>query len=141
MSFLKLKFTEPIISSAIVKRTKISASNSAFQCSIDTYLNIDHFMEFGKNLEHFGQSIDDEVVLEVGKENKEFDFLYLKAYMYNIQGHAALEVIMRCYGEPVDRDFAHINIRTEVASLNRLGQTISKGTLLVENKLEYRFYP
>ena len=139
MPSAKLRITKLYIENGFLQ-IEVSASNGVFMSTIDTYLNFEELEEFGRKLRDFGQSIKDEVILEVGADNDDaYHYLFLRVYIYDNVGHEALQVKMRRNGEPVVRATADFSMPTEIASLNRLGKNISEWNYLIENTLEHPF--
>jgi hypothetical protein len=116
-------------------------SNDLFQATIDTYLNRDNLVIFGEKLQAFPRNLKDEVILEVGEDNEQsYSYLFLRAYLYDTVGHAALEVKIRKNGIPVIAAYTHFSIATEVASLNEFGRVLSEWANSAHTLLEYNLY-
>ncbi len=96
---------------------------------------------FGEKLQKFPRNLKDEVTLEIGKDDEHsYNYLFLRAYLYDTVGHAALEVKMRKNGALVIAAQAQFSVTTEVASLNEFGRVLSQWAQSAETKLEYSFY-
>lgn len=99
---------------------------AGYAATQDIYVYPSQLSEFGAKLESFPSSIQDEVILEIGStDEKWYCWLKLRAYVYDLTGHSALEFSVQSNGAVQERTRAQFSAKLEVASLNELGKQIS----------------
>jgi hypothetical protein len=84
------------------------------------------FKQFGEKLMDFPQSISDVVTLEIGIVHPGFyqNYLLLKAYCYDANGHSALKIITHNNKLEPQSQRIEFSILTEAAALNKLGSLL-----------------
>jgi len=104
---------------------EVFASNGSHSARQDFYCGLEDLENFGRALTSFPSTLEAEARLEVGDRNaRSAHFVLLRAYVYDIRGHTALEVeLIRNFTNP-NGAAAHFHIPCEAASLNRLGQDL-----------------
>jgi hypothetical protein len=106
-------------------RILVRTSNSEFCAALDVYVHSDKLAELGRQLSAFPTSVDAEVRLEIGDRQDPWAYhLLLRTFLYDRAGHAAVEVRMDNRRKDYRHAAAHFSIPCEVASLNRLGQSL-----------------
>ncbi|MFN8443318.1 MAG: hypothetical protein U0175_21255 [Caldilineaceae bacterium] len=119
----------------------VSASNGRFTATVEDYFVPEEIASFAQQLLNFPQHLDHEVVFEWGKDHDDSDsYLRLRAYVYDQLGHVALEIRMRTNGIAPWTSSACFAIATEAASLNKLGETLSRWARSDEIEYVHEFY-
>lgn len=81
--------------------------------------------KFGEQLEQFGSSTSEEVVLEAGSPDESYySWLRLRAYIFDAVGHSALEISTQQNGAPHIRARCQFSAPLDVSLLNSLGKQI-----------------
>jgi hypothetical protein len=109
----------------------LARSTSRFHGSaatvIDFYTQPDDLKPFAAALGAFPLHLNDEACFEVGSDLGRWAYhVYLRAYVFDPVGHSALEILTDNHTKPPDHQRVHLSIRSEAASLNRLGQLLEK---------------
>jgi hypothetical protein len=118
----------------------ISITTELYKTSIDDYMSLEYFKEFGEALKAFPANPQN-CVLELGEHSdRSYIYLSLRAYIYDTRGHAGLEVKMRRNGTPIISASSYFSIATEVASINAFGQALSDWVDSGEKIFSFDFY-
>lgn len=109
-----------------MRHCQLTASDGSFVASQDFYADISDLRDLASALAAFPRDHADEVRFDVGKRDQGWvHWLSLRAYLYDVVGHAALQVEMCNNTSDPWRREARFTIRCEVASLNRLGESLA----------------
>ena len=102
-----------------------SVSNGNTSTSFEYYDNAESLIELADHLEQFPRHRDDVFLVEVGSERPEDRFAYyfrFRVFTTDSRGGSAIQIRFSNNGELPYREIAEFCIRTEPASLNRLGK-------------------
>jgi hypothetical protein len=123
-----------------VVQLDISITTELYKTSLDHYMSLEYFKEFGNALKEFPANPKN-CILELGEDSdRPYIYLSLRAYIYDTLGHAGLEVKMRRNGAAIISASSHFSIATEVASINALGQALSDWVDSGEKMLSFDLY-
>ena len=105
---------------------QIEIENYCCRTSIDFYGAVESFKDFGHKLAEFPKSIDDIVVFQLGEDDGRWAYyIVIKAFCYDISGHATLSVLVHRHGGDVNGYRIEFSIISEAASINSLGQKLA----------------
>lgn len=106
----------------------IRVNNDKCSASLEFYGTPEEFADFGVELTEFPRNINHEVHYPPrGSYNPNITYAYfltIKAFCYDPNGHAALEIVIDTNGLRVDDYKVRFCIETDVATLNRFGQRL-----------------
>ena len=106
-------------------RVEMHASNGAFAATQEFYCHPEDIRKFGGRLREFPTGPQDQVVWEIGSSDPKWaHHVRLRAYLVDALGHSALEVLADNRRNPPHRGTAEFSIRSDPASLNRLGNAL-----------------
>lgn len=106
---------------------EIAAADGRFGACQDFYASESQILEFARELQAFPRHREHAVVLEVGQRDPKWaHWVYLRGFLVDPLGRAALVVEVSTNREDPHRREAHFSILCEVASLNRLGQLLAR---------------
>jgi hypothetical protein len=101
-----------------------SASNGNVSACFDYYDNAESLIEIAEHLEQFPRHKDDVFLFEIGSEKAEDRFAYyfrFRLFTTDLVGNSAIQIRFSNNNELPYREIVEFCIRTEPASLNRLG--------------------
>jgi hypothetical protein len=109
---------------------EIGLSNGQSSTSLAFWGYGDNFKEFGERLIEFPQGIHDKVIYELGGEKGSGErkwayYLSLSAFCFEPTGKSAIKVIVDNHSNAPDYQRCEFYIKSEPASLNKLGQGLS----------------
>jgi hypothetical protein len=108
-----------------VWHVEIGASNGSFSGKQDFYTYPEDLETLGSDLCKFPKSAQDEVRFELGdRTGKWAYFILIRAFLFDSVGHAAIEFSTGNNSTPPNHSQASFFIRSEVASINHLGQQL-----------------
>jgi hypothetical protein len=98
------------------------------------------FERFGEKLTTFPRSLTDTVELQVGaiRSSPGQDYLFLKAYCYDANGHTALKVVMHINKPEPHEQMIEFSIPAEVVALNKLGRMLQTWPLKTKVEINWR---
>ncbi|MBI5443271.1 MAG: hypothetical protein HY900_18910 [Deltaproteobacteria bacterium] len=103
----------------------IDACNGQSATVLDFYAYRDDWRQFAERLVEFPKSTSDEARCELGEDDEKWAYyLLLRAFCFDLAGHAALEVAAFANFTPPRGHRERFFIEAEPAALNRLGDTI-----------------
>ena len=102
------------------------ASNGLFQGGIRLHLDRGHLERIAKTLSPFPDKIPGECSYSIGSKRPDdnSDYLMLRAYMADNQGHTALQVVMNNKEDGPDEGECRFSIMAEPWAIHRLGELI-----------------
>lgn len=116
----------------------LSISNEGFTAEQDSYVDDEQWLDFGKSLQSFPQSLDHEVIFENGTPDpRYYNYILLRAFVYDGVGHAALEVRMENHSAPPYTASAHFHILSDAAVWNHLGRLLESWAQSKESEFEF----
>jgi len=102
---------------------EVEASDGSYVASQDFYADLSDLLEFGQGLVAFPRVQSDQVLFQAGKNDPGWaHWVSIRVYCYDAVGHGAIEVEVDNNKKGTHGRQAQFTIRTEVASINRLGQ-------------------
>jgi hypothetical protein len=117
---------------------ELSISSRGFAAQQDSYIDDEQWLDFGKALQSFPQSLDHEVVFESGSPDPLYhDYIRLRAFVYDGVGHAAMEVRMENHSAPPYTSSAHFHVLCDAAVWNHLGQLLESWAQSKESEFEF----
>ncbi len=106
------------------------ASNDSFAGAAEQYINEDEVKTLRDNLTNFPKIPDDEVILEVGKNETAYGYCKLRFYCFDSLGHTAVQVSLAneiAGNEKSDnRNFASFKLQFEAHELDIFVDSLSK---------------
>ena len=118
----------------------IESSNSIYSSYEECYLWPETLREFGEQLMSFPKSKEQEVVFRYGEESDEcFSFISIKIFVYNANGHSALEVRMNSNKTNELKRVSNYCIQCEVAALNQFGKKLIEWDPIKEKVFRFEF--
>ena len=104
---------------------ELRASNGRVTVKQELYAYREHFEPFADALQRFGTRPSDTAILEIGKDSDNWAyFIRLRVFFYSLSGNAAIQVIAKNRSAEPYGQSAEFFLRTEVATLNRLGKEL-----------------
>jgi hypothetical protein len=118
----------------------ITVKKEGFQLHAYLWEEPQAFARFGKKLAAFPRSQDDTPEFQVGiiTPSDGREYLLLKAFCYDANGHAALKVVMHNKKPEPHEQIIEFSIRTDVAALNKLGKMLQNWTPETEIEVNWR---
>ena len=114
------------------------AANATSYLSQDFYVYPDDLARFGAKLEAFPSSVTDTAVFEYGSaESNVYSWVRLKAYLYDLAGHSALEFSANNNKQPPEQASGVFSVKLEAASLNALGAALGAWAKSTEDDFEF----
>ncbi len=106
---------------------KISLSNGNTFVSLDFWGYADIFSEFGESLINFPKEIKDVATFELGEDKidgqmKWAYYMFLKVFCFDVSGQSAIKVTVDNHADIPDYHRSEFYIKSEPATLNRLGK-------------------
>jgi hypothetical protein len=117
-----------------------SASNGNVSARFEYYDNAGSLNEIAKHLELFPRHKDDVFLFEIGSEKTEDRFAYyfrFRVFTTDSRGGSAIQIRFSNNNELPDREIVEFCIRTESASLNRLGKLLREFAKLRQEYLAW----
>lgn len=112
----------------------LTASRAELKVHVHFWDYLDLFEQFGSKLAAFPQNLEDTVEIEIGQLLPGFsqNYLLLRAYCYDANGHAALKIVTHNNESEPQMQRIEFSIPADIAALNRLGNLL-KNWLPQEN--------
>lgn len=117
--------------------TEFYISDGRYAAAQDSYLDDSQWLEFARNLQSFPGDLASEVIFG-GVYPEAAYYIFLRAFIFDEVGHAALEIRIARNGDEVLTAKSHFSIRCEVATLNRLGSELQRWIESGDNEFEFR---
>lgn len=112
------------------------ASNESFAGAAEQYINENEVEALLAGLADFPKSLNDEVTLEVGKNESAYGYCKLRFYCFDAVGHTAIQVSLanEIAGneKPDNRNFASFKIQFEANELDIFVVSLSKALAVGE---------
>lgn len=108
---------------------EINISNGQSSAKIEFWAYANNFVQFGSGLSDFPKTIQDKVTYELGggKDGKRWaHYLLLEAFCYDSTGKSAIKVKIDNKFDIPTYESHEFFIKSEAASINRLGQSLKK---------------
>ncbi len=120
----------------------VEASDGAYVAIQEFYAYDSDLLEFAKKLTAFPEGQSDEVVFQAGKWDAGWaHWVSLRAYCYDAVGHGAIAVEVGNNQKGTFGRQAQFTIRSEVASINRMGQGLKTWLAGTEPKFHVELAP
>lgn len=98
----------------------ISAKNSNFSGTIESYCSRKEFSKFAYELQTFPNSLNHTVTLEFGEDLKSYDYLFIKAFVSDSVGHSNLFFTM----SNINIGRLELTMNLEPATINEIGRRL-----------------
>lgn len=119
---------------------RLDASNGEQATTFEYYANATDLTKLGDALSNFSGNDRQEHLYEIGSESPEDRWAYylrLRTFLITSRGESGIEIRVNNNEKPPDRSVAEFTIRTEIASINRLGDLLTKFGQLNHRVLEW----
>jgi hypothetical protein len=117
---------------------QLSLSNGTTSTAISFYHDIDFFKKFAQDLINFPKTIDDSVLMEIGKDNLKWAYwIRIRIYCYEPAGRTAIEIKINNNEEVPQTNKCEFFINTVPASINNFGQMLMNWNPEVSNKISW----
>lgn len=118
-----------------------SIAHGGYSTYQNFYVYPEDLGEFGRCLENFGSSANDETVLEIGSpEEGHYCWVRFRAYQYDPIGHSAIEISTQRNGAPQIRARCQFSVPMEIAAINELGAQIQMWSHKNDLPLSFEVY-
>jgi hypothetical protein len=117
----------------------LAVADEAYAVQQEFYVYPGDLLEWGGRLSRFPTRANDEVRFDVGDRTTAY-WVWVRAWLVDPAGHAAIAIDLGTPGDDLYRRSAGLAIRCDVASLNRLGETIRRWVDNPTNPLREPFY-
>jgi hypothetical protein len=106
-------------------RVEISASNGCFSGQQEFYIYSENLDTLSSRFCQFPQNVEEEARFELGERTVKWAYYVLiRAFLYNLVGHSAIEVTFDNNAESPNHAQAHFFIHCEVSAINKLGKQL-----------------
>jgi hypothetical protein len=120
---------------------EINISNGRTSAALEFWGYADNFAQFGSGLTDFPKTIRDKVTYELGGEDKGDQrwayYLLLEAFCYDATGQSAIKVKVDNKFDIPTYESHEFFIKSEPASINRLGQGLEKWNPVDSKEFEW----
>ena len=117
---------------------EIFVEDDGYAARQDTYAARVEFAQFGRALQRFPETVQQEVIFENGSPSPKWScHILLRAFVADSSGHTVLEVRLSNNGAGQHHASAHFHIRCEAAALNRFGQSLEFWARSENREYEY----
>jgi hypothetical protein len=109
---------------------KLSVTNNDSSTTIEFWGTLDMFKEFADKLKTFPNSSKEDVVFEIGAEDKidqklkSAYHIFIRAYCFDQAAHTALEIMINNHASNPETKLAKFNIYSEAEQINDLGRKL-----------------
>ena len=107
-----------------------AASLGEHGTAVEFYAYPDELADFGRQLSDFSGQENNEPLFECGSPKEpSHSWLRLQAYAFDSLGHSAFQISTNCNGARQVRTSSNFSCPLEVASINRLGNMLTRWVL------------
>ncbi|EDM43503.1 hypothetical protein SCB49_00600 [unidentified eubacterium SCB49] len=115
------------------------ANNEVCSAEVEFYGYDDSFKDFAEKLSNFPNKTNDKVKFEYGqKDDKYYSYLMLELHCFDPNGKSAIEVDLCNNGNTISRYEAKFQIIAEIASINKLGQSLKLWNPIKDSQFEWK---